>query len=124
MDRKKLALIHIIKRELGLTEEEYRDVLQKTAGVKSAKDLDDFKFRKLMVFLVRSKRYRVNPYGVTLKQKLFIDHLTRELGWDQDHLNHFISKYYRKPNLYAMTRRQAVKLIESLKNVLIHYREK
>jgi len=46
MDRKKLAIVHIVKKELNLSDEEYRSILQQAAGVSSARDLDDEKFRK------------------------------------------------------------------------------
>lgn len=54
---KKLALIHIVKKELGLSDEEYREILRREAGVDSAKDLTDESFRQLMRFLVRSRHY-------------------------------------------------------------------
>ena len=38
MDKKKLAVIHIVKRELSLSDDEYRDILERVAGVRSAKD--------------------------------------------------------------------------------------
>ena len=41
IDHKKLAVIHIVKRELGLSDEEYRNILHTAAGVQSAKDLDE-----------------------------------------------------------------------------------
>ena len=33
MDRNKLALIHIVKKELALSDEEYRAILRREAGV-------------------------------------------------------------------------------------------
>lgn len=117
MDKKKLALIHIIKKELNLSEPEYRSILQQAAGVNSAKDLDEEKFRELMNYFVRSKYYRVNPFGLTIKQKLYIKYLREELNWGEGHLNNFIHKYYHKPNIDSLRRDEAIKLIESLKNI-------
>lgn len=117
MDKKKLALIHIIKRDLNLSDEAYRDILHRAAGVDSAKDLDDAGFRRLMNRFVRSRHYRVNARGMTLRQKMLIQSLARDLGWDAGHLNHFIGKYYHQPDLYHLSRREAAKLIESLKHV-------
>ena len=65
MDIKKLAAIHIVKKELKLSDEEYRNILKEVTGVSSAKELDDDKFRKLMNFFVRSKYYRINPFNLT-----------------------------------------------------------
>jgi hypothetical protein len=117
LERRKLALVHIVKKELGLGDRDYRSILRRTAGVTSAKDLDEAGFRRLMRFLVRSDYFRANAHGMTLKQNLFIKALARELGWDPAHLKNFIRKYYRKEGLEGLDRREASKLIESLKAI-------
>ena len=117
MDRNKLAVIHIVKKELGLSDAEYRNILRKTAAVDSAKDLDDEKFRKLMNFFVRSKYYKVNDSGLTIRQKLYIEYLAKKLSWDQAHLENFLRKYYHKDGLEKLTKKEAIKVIESLKAV-------
>ncbi len=120
MDKKKLALIHIVKKELGISDRDYRCILRRIAGVDSSKALDEAKFRKLMYFFVRSRYYRVNAFGMTLKQKLFIKSLASQLGWEETHLTNFIRKYYQREGLEALSRREASKLIESLKAVRAH----
>ena len=117
LDRKKLALIHIVKKELRLDDAEYRAILGRVAGVGSARDLDEAGFRKLMRFFVRSDFYRANAQGMTLKQKLFVKALAREIGWDRTHLRNFIRKYYQREGLDALDRKEASKLIESLKAI-------
>ncbi len=120
LDRKKLALIHIVKKELGIADKDYRCILRRIAGVDSSKELDEAGFRKLMYFFVRSDYYRVNTFGMTLKQKLFIKVLARQLGWDPDHLTNFIRKYYQRDRLDLLTRQAASHLIESLKAIRGH----
>jgi len=120
LDRKKLALVHIVKKELGLRDEDYRCILKRIAGVESSKDLDEAGFRKLMRFFVRSDYYRANSFGMTLKQKLFVKALVRDLAWDPAHLTNFIRKYYQRDGLDALDRKDASKLIESLKAVRAH----
>ncbi len=120
LDRKKLALIHIVKKELKLGDEDYRCILKRIAGVESSKDLDEAGFRRLMRFFVRSDYFRANSFGLTLKQKLFIKALARDLGWDPAHLRNFIRKYYQRDGLEALDRRTASKLIESLKAIRGH----
>jgi len=120
MDKKKLALIHIVKKELGLSDAEYRAILQKAAGVRSAKELDEEKFRVLMNYFVRSSHYRLNAQGLTIRQKLFIKYLARQLHWDQFHLDNFIHKYYGKTDIDTLTRKEAIKVIESLKHIRQH----
>lgn len=120
LDNKKLALIHIVKKELKLTDKEYRDILDKVAGVKSAKDLDKGSFKKLMNFFVRSHYYRLNPQGLTIKQKLYIKYLSDNLKWSQGHLENFIHKYYHKDGIDNLSRKEASRLIESLKSIKMH----
>lgn len=120
IDKKKLALIHIVKKELQLSEAQYRKLLQEVVGVKSAKELDEEQFRKLMKFLVRSEHYLLNELGLTIKQKLYVDYLIKQLGWDKEHLLNFIQKYYHKPDLIQLSKTEAIKLIESLKNIKQH----
>ena len=120
MDRKKLAAIHIVKKELNMSDEEYRDILEQVAGVRSSKDLTEEQFQKLMRYFVRSKYYRTTSDGVTIRQKLFIKYLVGELNWDEDHLHNFLFKYYRVSYVDGLTKRQAIKVIESLKNIKQH----
>ena len=120
LDRKKLALIHIVKKELEISDEDYRCILKRIAGVDSSKDLDEAGFRKLMRFFVRSDYFRANSFGMTLKQKLFIKALASQLGWEETHLTNFIHKYYQRPDLDHLNRKEASKLIESLKAIREH----
>lgn len=120
LDRKKLALIHIVKKELGIGDPDYRCLLKRVAGVESSKDLDEAGFRKIMRFFVRSDYYRANSFGMTLKQKMFIKSLASQLGWEDSHLRNFIRKYYQRDGLDELTRQEASKLIESLKAVRAH----
>lgn len=120
MDKNKLAVIHIIKKELNLSDEEYRNILQRVTGVESARELDDAAFRKLMNFFVRSKYYRINPHGLTIRQKLYIKYLTKEIAWEESHLNNFIRKYYHKSGVEKLTKKEAIKVIEALKAIEGH----
>jgi hypothetical protein len=120
LDRKKLALIHVVKKELGISDPDYRCLLKRIAGVESAKNLDEDGFRKMMRFFVRSDYYRVNASGMTLKQKMFIKSLASQLGWEETHLTNFIHKYYRRESLDDLTRKEASHLIESLKAIRAH----
>ena len=120
LDNKKLAVIHIVKKELGLSDQKYRDTLEKVTGIRSAKDLDDRGFYKLMNFFARSKYYRINQDGITFRQKMYIKNLKEQLSWDELHFTNFLKKYYKKTTLEALTKKEASKVIESLKNILKH----
>lgn len=118
LDHKKLAVIHIVKRDLNLGDEEYRDLLEQAAGVRSARDLDNEGFRRLMRAFARSKHFQTTPDGLTIRQKLFIQHLAEDLGWDPDHLGNFLKKYYKKGRVEALTKKEASKVINGLKSIL------
>jgi hypothetical protein len=117
MDRRRLAAIHIIKRELELSDDAYRRILRKVAGVSTSKDLDDAGFHRLMRYLVRSRHYRVDPGGLSLRQKLYLDHLREACGWTQSHFDNFLHKYYHVETLEALSGRAASKVIESMKHI-------
>ncbi|MEF9425681.1 MAG: regulatory protein GemA [Candidatus Mariimomonas ferrooxydans] len=120
MDRKKLAIIHIVKKELNLSDDEYRDILRTAAGVNSAKDLDEEKFKKLMNYFVRSRHWRTNTFGLTIRQKLYIQTLAQDIGWSRSHLNNFVQKYYHKSDVGRLSKEDAIKVIEALKNIKQH----
>lgn len=112
-----MALIHIVKKELNLSDAQYRAILQEAAGVSSAKYLDEEGFRVLLNYFVRSKHYRINPDGLTIRQKLFIKYLAQQLHWSRVHLKNFIHKYYSKTEINKLTKKEAIGVIESLKNI-------
>lgn len=123
IDQKKLAFIHIIKKELRLSDEEYHRILKKSVGVSSAKELDEVKFLKLMNYFVRSRHYQVNDHGMTIKQELFIKNLASHLHWEKEHLDNFIQKYYHKNDLRKLTKQEASKVIEGLKHIQNHQKK-
>jgi hypothetical protein len=118
LDHTKLAVIHITVKELGLSDKKYRDTLEKITGVRSARDLDEAGFRKLMRYFARSKHYRVNADGITFRQKLYIRHLIEDLAWDPAHFMNFLKKYYHTASVDKLTKKEASKLIESLKHII------
>lgn len=118
IDHKKLAVIHIVKKELNLTDNEYRNKLERICGVRSAKNLDDEGFRKLMLYFTRSGYYRSAKDGITFRQKMYIKNLTGRTGWSEAHFTNFLKKYYKKGKIDSLSKKEASKLIESLKNIL------
>jgi len=118
LNHKQLAVIHITVKELGLSELEYRDTLEKVTGVRSSRELDEAGFRKLMRYFVRSHHYQVNAHRMTLRQKLYIRHLVEDLGWDPNHFSNFLHKYYHSEAVEKLDKASASKLIESLKHII------
>jgi len=124
LDNKKLAVIHIVKNELGLSDREYRDRLEEITGVRSAKFLDEQGFRRLMNYFARSKYYRRSPESLTFRQRMYIKGLQGQLLWSEPHFENFLKKYYKKSGINTLTRKEGAKVIESLKNILEHERLK
>ena len=124
MDNKKLAVIHIVKRELSLNDEEYRNILERVAGVRSSRDLTDSQFHKLMRYFVRTRHYRVTGKGMTLRQKYYINRLKKDLGWDDSHFQNYIKKYFHNHNLDTYSRHDASNLIVALNIILQSHRNK
>ena len=118
MDKKKLAVIHIVKRELSLSDDEYRNTLERIAGVRSSKDLTDDQFHKLMRYFVRTRHYRAENRGITLRQKYYLRQLKERLQWDDSHLQNYIHKYFHNRDLSTYSRHDASNLIVALKSVL------
>lgn len=48
IDSKQIKLVQVAKRKLGLTEDEYRDILARIAQVQSARELTSESFARLM----------------------------------------------------------------------------
>ncbi len=118
MDKKKLAVIHIVKRELSLSDDEYRNTLERIAGVRSAKDLTDDQFHKLMHYFVRTRHYRTANKGITLRQKYYLRQLKERLQWDDSHFQNYIHKYFHNRDLNTYTKHDASNLIVALKKIL------
>ncbi len=118
MDKKKLAVIHIVKRELSLSDDEYRNTLERIAGVRTAKDLTDDQFHKLMSYFVRTRHYRVTGKGITLRQTYYIRQLKERLQWNDSHFQNYIHKYFHNRDLNTYTKHDASNLIIALKAVL------
>ncbi len=118
IDHKKLAVIHIVKKELNLSDFEYRNKLEEICGVRSAKDLDDKGFRKLMHYFTRSGYYRLQKDGITFRQKMYIKNLQKETGWSESHFTNFLKKYYKKDNITALSKKEASKVIQALTNII------
>jgi hypothetical protein len=55
---------------------------------------------------------------------MYIKNLKDQLNWQESHFVNFMKKYYRKSDINSFTRKEAIKVIESLKNVLEHERIK
>ena len=122
MDNKKLAVIHIVKRELSLRDDEYRNILERVVGVRSSRDLTDSQFHKLIRYFVRTRHYRATDKGMTLRQKYYINRLKKDLDWDDSHFQNYIKKYFHNRDLDTYSKHDASNLIVALNTILSRHR--
>lgn len=121
ISQKKLAVVHLMKKQLQLSEADYRRIMSEAVGVASARDLDEAKFHRLMNVFVRSSYYRANASGMTQRQKWFIENLAKQMGWDSQHLDHFIHKFFHERDLRSLNKKEASHLIVALKKIHARY---
>ena len=128
---KKIALLHVAKKQLGLVEVDYRAILFGYGGVESAADLDEAGFRSVMNYLTalgfrsdwtkRTFGERPNmatPAQVDLVRKLWTEwHDGRGPGrGDRDAaLNAWLAKYHKVSALRFVSRAKAQPVIAALK---------
>lgn len=131
-----IKLIHVAKDRLGLSYEEYREILLLYGDVVSSKDLSDEGFFQVMEhfrelgFPASGPRIFAPPEGegaqgkliemVTPAQRALIARLEGALGWSENptRLEAFIAK--RLGMSKVRTKAQAIKVIEALKAMLQH----
>lgn len=131
ISREKIALVHVGKKELGLSEEEYREILRHHGGVGSARDLDEEGFKKVidhmkaLGFWVKRSWEQSRPRDAgdlpTPDQLRVIEHLWEDLAQylEGAHNVNFRRGFYGSrlhiPPLGPQTRAQANHVIEVLK---------
>lgn len=136
-----LAAIHIIKKELGLPEAEYRAILREVAGVDSAKYLDESGDRAVMARLYALRDER--RLAAKSRPKSPVERKIWALGGDDrpglrnylpqpertvSYLLGFVrrasgnAEIMQPEDLARLTRRQAYRTIEALKLRLEHER--
>jgi phage gp16-like protein len=125
---KQVQLVHLAKRDLGLSDEEYREIIVSMfpeAWSGSCKELTYEQASKFidrlkdMGFQIRKRRKR-KPAGmatlVTRQQLARIEHLEANVSWRlRDGARRFARKVIGKER--PATTREAAKLIEALKGV-------
>ena len=132
--KKKIALIHVAKNKLSLSDDEYRDILLRVAGVNSSLDLDFEVFEAVMDYFnrmgfesiskkesnnKRRKQSAKNLEGdtITPAQQEYIKDLYNKLGWHKSkRRTGFNRRQIGKP--WAQTKKEATQVIEGLKNML------
>lgn len=126
--RKQIALIHIAKKQLGLTEDAYRSILWHIGGVESSKELDQIGFECVMQYLAAlgfksdwtRKFYGHRPGMPTPAQVSLIRALWREYTdgeGDDLSLGQWLDRFFHVTALRFVSQEQAHKAITALKQM-------
>jgi len=129
--QKLLAKIHIAKKELGLDDETYREVLSSEFGVWSSKDLNNEKALKLIrIFKNKGWKPKLKPkkyddqkgdiYSATPVQKRMIEAMWHDLYRGNDetkHLRQFLFNHFKISDIKFLDRRIVYDVIEALKSI-------
>ena len=127
--QKLLAKIHIAKKELGLDEETYREVLNSECGVRSAKFLSNEQAFKVIRrfkdsgWLSKSKAKKYDDqkgdiYSATPGQKRKIEVMWHDLyrgNEETKHLRQFLFNHFKVSDIRFLDKDKAYDVIEALK---------
>ena len=120
--KSQIALVHVAKSKLGLSEDEYREILKAHGNVESSVDLDPFGLEKIMrlfkdLGFVRKKTPRRPDLTILASegQRKVVYHLMEDLGWIPSRLSGFIRKMTGKNSPEELNKFEAPKVIEGLK---------
>lgn len=128
ISRKQLALVHVAKTKLGLSDNEYRSALVHISGVPSSKELDKEGFEALMGFFEYlgfaplakggpdyGKRPGMASFAqIELIRALWAEY-TQHAYRDEDELNKWLLRYFKVSSLRFLTMDKARKTITALK---------
>jgi phage gp16-like protein len=129
--RQLLAKIHIAKKELGLPDETYRDVLNSLFKVHSSRFLSNDQALKLIRYFKdkgwvpksKPKKYddqKGDIYSATPAQKRKIEALWHDLyrgNSETKHLRQFIFNHFKVSDVRFLDKRLAYDVIEALKQM-------
>lgn len=125
---KKIALLHVAKRALRLTDDDYRAMLMQAAGVESAKELDLLGFERVLAHLTRlgfkstwstrtygNRAGMASPAQVDLIRKLWGEYHQGDDETAEAALNAWLTRYHHVSALRFVTADIAGRIIPGLK---------
>lgn len=127
ISQKKIALVHVGKSKLGLSEADYRKLLRLIGGVESSKDLSNDTFAelmhcfKLLGFESDAARatYSDRPGMATPAQVLLVRFLWEKFAgrYEERELNHWLERYFGVSSLRFADRDTIGKALTALKSM-------
>lgn len=127
LEANQIALIHVAKKQLGLDDDAYRDVLRRWGGVESSADLDAIGFHKVMIRFeqlgfrsIWTKRTFGDRHSsmATPAQIGFIRDMWEKYDPsdpDETHLNAWLFKFHQVSALRFLSAEKAKAVIPALK---------
>lgn len=127
IDKKKIALIHVAKNQLNLTEDTYRTIL-KSLGVESSKELTDEGFKRIMDIFrhlgfvsnasIEEVHIENEIWSCTDKERRYIEVLwiRHARNKTSDALHRFIYRIVKKP-VFLLTKKDVEKIINAIKHL-------
>lgn len=128
LTRKQTALIHLAKKQLGLSDERYRFILKEMAGVETSKDLDQTGFELVMKAMMAlgfrsafTKTFyshrpgMATPAQVSLIRALWREYASRD--GSESALNKWLERIFKVSALRFATEGQAEKAIRALRKM-------
>jgi len=112
LNNKQLALIHVAKTKLGITEDQYRSCLVQIAGVESSKDLDRGGFEAPRGAVYGDRPGFASSAQVQLIRELWFEYTG---GGQDDTLNKWLLRTFKVSSLRFLKMDQARKAITALK---------
>lgn len=123
---KKIALLHVARKQLGLDEDSYRDILRRWGGVETSAELDAFGFEKVMIRMeglgfrsTWTKRTFGDREGMaTPAQVDYMRRLWEELDPGdvrEAHFSAWLTKYHHVSALRFVSAEKAKSVIPALK---------
>ncbi|OQW67461.1 MAG: hypothetical protein BVN35_20365 [Proteobacteria bacterium ST_bin11] len=130
LTNKQLAFLHVLKKLNGLNDDEYRDLLEEAAGVRTASELTGEAFSRVLN-LMETLGYEVNqrevppqfgnrPGMATQRQIDFIYGMGRKVFVRDNEiaLSHWLEHKFYVSHLRFLDRKTAGKAIEGLKAMI------
>ncbi len=129
ISKKQIALIHVAKRDLGLTDDEYRSVLALYGDCESAAELDFIGFSSVMKYFTAcgfrsswtkrtygSRPGMATPAQVDLIRSLWCEYVGKVDANDAG-LNNWLEKHHKVTALRFVSSEKASKVIYALKKM-------
>jgi phage gp16-like protein len=125
MEHRHISIVHVAKKQLGLDDDVYRDILQAFGGTDSAKNLSHSGFRAVMErFKELGFESRVAPSAelegdmITPKQQRYIMALMSQVGFDTTQRKVGWIKRQLQGRAWPQTTTEANAIIEALKKMV------